>query len=75
MTIKLLTEHHLEFLRLKEAAQAPLSLLILKRHIVGNHMSQLILTLLILMDYPMHVSRIRIVLPILYFKGRQVEIS
>ena len=27
------------------------------------------------MDYPMHVDRIRMELPILYFKGSQVEIS
>ena len=41
MTVKLLTEHHLEFLRLKEAVQACLSLHMSKCHIVGNHMSQL----------------------------------
>ena len=40
MTIKLLTEHHLEFQSL-EAAQARLSLHLSKCHIVGNHMSQL----------------------------------
>ena len=39
MSVKLLTEHHLEFLRLKVDAQAPLSLLMSKPHIVGNHMS------------------------------------
>ena len=42
MTVKLLTEHHLECLRLKEAVQARLSLHMSKCHIVGNHMSQLI---------------------------------
>ena len=43
MTVKLLTEHHLEFLRLKKgAAQARLSLHLSKCHIVGNHMLQLI---------------------------------
>ena len=41
MTVKLLTEHHLEFLSLKEAAQARLSLHLSKCHIVGNHMSWL----------------------------------
>ena len=46
MTVKLLTEHHLEFLSLKEAAQACLSLHMSKCHIVGNHMSQLILLIL-----------------------------
>ena len=41
MRVKLLTEHYLEFLRLKEAGQARLSLHISKCHIVGNHMSRL----------------------------------
>ena len=36
-----LTEHHLEFLSLKEAAHARLSLHLSKCHIVGNHVSQL----------------------------------
>ena len=39
MSVKLLTEHHLEFLILKEAVQACLSLHLSKCHIVGNHMS------------------------------------
>ena len=42
MTVKLLTEHHLEFLSLKGVAQARLSLHLSKCHIVGNHMSRLI---------------------------------
>ena len=42
MTVKLLNEQHLEFLSLKEAAQAGLSLHLSKSHIVGNHMSRLI---------------------------------
>ena len=43
MTVMLLTEHHLEFLSLKEAVQALLtSLHLSKYHIVGNHMSRLI---------------------------------
>ena len=41
MTVKPLTEHDLEFLSLKEAAQAHLSLFMSKCHIVGNHMSRL----------------------------------
>ena len=41
MSGKLLTEHHLEFLSLKEAGQARLSLHLSKFHNVGNHMSQL----------------------------------
>ena len=41
MTVKLLIEHFLEFLSLKVAAQARLSLHLSKRHIVGNHMSRL----------------------------------
>ena len=39
MTIKLLTELHLESLNLKEAAQARLSLHLSKRHIVGTHIN------------------------------------
>ena len=42
MSVKLLTEYHLEFLSLKEAAQVRLSLYLSKFHIVGNHMSRLI---------------------------------
>ena len=38
MNINPLTENRLEFLSLKEAAQAPLSLFMTKCHIVGNHM-------------------------------------
>ena len=41
MSVKLLAEHYLEYLR-KEAAQALLSLHLSKCHIVGNHMSRLI---------------------------------
>ena len=50
-TVKLLTEHHLAFLSLHETAQARLSLHLSKRHIVGNHMSQLIFIL------PLHFPR------------------
>ena len=42
MAVKLLTEHHLEFLSLKETSQARLSLHLSKCHIVGNHMPRLI---------------------------------
>ena len=38
MIVKLLTEHHLEFLSLKEAAQARPSLHLSKCQIVGNLM-------------------------------------
>ena len=41
MIVKLLTEHHLQFLSLKGTAQARLSLHLPKYHIVGNHMSRL----------------------------------
>ena len=43
MSVKLLTEHYLEFLILKEgrAVQARLSLLVSKCNIVGKHMSRL----------------------------------
>ena len=40
MSVKLLTEHHLEFLSSKEAALAGLSLHLSKCHIVGNHVSR-----------------------------------
>ena len=39
MTVKLPTEQHLEFLSLKEAVQARLSLFMSKCEIVGNLMS------------------------------------
>ena len=39
MTVKLLTEQHLQFLSLKGASQARLYLHLSKFHIVGNHMS------------------------------------
>ena len=42
MSVKLLTEHHLEFLSLTEAAQACMSLHLSKCHFVGNHRSRLI---------------------------------
>ena len=41
MSVKQLTERHLEFLSLKVAAQACLSLHLSKCHIVGNHVSRL----------------------------------
>ena len=42
MSVKLLTEYHLEFLSLKgEATKACLSLHLSKCHVVGNHMSRL----------------------------------
>ena len=40
ITVKLLTEQHLEFLSLNEAAQARLSLHLSKCHIAGNHISR-----------------------------------
>ena len=42
MNIKLLTEHHLELLSLKEAVQVRVSIFMSHCHIVGNHMSWLI---------------------------------
>ena len=42
VTVKLMTGHHLEFLSLKEAVQARLSLHFSKCHIAGNHMTRLI---------------------------------
>ena len=41
MSVKLLTEHHLEFLILKKSVQPRLSLHLSKYHIFGNHMSRL----------------------------------
>ena len=43
MSVKLLTEHHLEFQGSKEAPQARLSLHLSKWHIVRKHMSRLLL--------------------------------
>ena len=42
MIVKLLTEHLLEFLSLKEAAEARLKLHLSKCQIVGNNMPRLI---------------------------------
>ena len=42
MNVKLLTEHHLEFLSLNDAAEARLSLHMSKCHIVRNLMPRLI---------------------------------
>ena len=42
MQVNLHTDHHLEFLSLKDTAQARLSLHLSKFHIVGKHVSQLI---------------------------------
>ena len=42
MSVKLLTEHHLEFLSLKGGLQTRLSLHLSKYHIVGNLMSWLV---------------------------------
>ena len=36
MSVKLLTEHHLEFVSFKDADQASPSIHLLKYHIVGN---------------------------------------
>ena len=41
MSVKLLTENYLEFLSLKGATQARLSLHMSKCHIVGNHVTWL----------------------------------
>ena len=44
MTHRLLTQHHLAFQSIKEAAQSRLSLHLSKCHSVGNHMSWFIYT-------------------------------
>ena len=43
MTVKLLPEHHLEFLSLKGAAHTCLSLHLSNCHIIGIHMPRLII--------------------------------
>ena len=40
MSVKLLTEHHLRFLALKEAEKVRLSLHLSKCHIIANHTSR-----------------------------------
>ena len=45
MIVKLLTEHHLEFLSLKEAAEVLRSLQMSKCHIIGNLMHWLIINI------------------------------
>ena len=42
MSVKLLTEHHLEFLSLKRGCTGSSESTLVKRHIVGNHMSRLL---------------------------------
>ena len=42
MTVKLLTEHHLEFLSLKGGCTSFSESTLVKYHIVGNHMPQLL---------------------------------
>ena len=61
MSVKLLTEHCLEFLSLKLAVQAHVSLHMSNRHIVGNHMSRLIYVLMHptgLLSYLLQVNQI-----------------
>ena len=41
MTVKLLTEHHLEFLSLKGGRTGSSESTLVKHHLVGNHMSRL----------------------------------
>ena len=53
-----LTEHHLEFLSLKEAAKARLSLHLSKCHIFGNHLSRLNNAVLLFMLRSTHMRRI-----------------
>ena len=45
MSVKLLTEHHLEFLNLKGSYTGSSESTLVKCHIIGNHMSQLKLCL------------------------------
>ena len=61
MSVKLLTDHHLEFLRLKEATKVCLSLHLSKFHIVGNHMSGLICTSLLPQFFSMLTCSIPVV--------------
>ena len=60
-----MTEHHLEFLSLKRAAQARLSLRMSKCHIVGNLTSRLIYMGVKknrLIEYPQHMIWLRIII-------------
>ena len=43
MSVKLLTEHHLKFLSLKGGYTGSSESTLVKYHIVGNHMSRLII--------------------------------
>ena len=56
MTVKLQSAQHLEFLYLKEPAQACLSLHLSDCYIVGNHMSRLKYQLLIQNMIPVHLT-------------------
>ena len=51
MNFKLLAEHCLEFLSLKAAAEARLSLHMSKCHIVGNHMLRLIICIIFVFGF------------------------
>ena len=56
MIVKLLTEHHLEFLSLKEEAQTRLSLHLSKCQIVGNLMPRLNYTFELMLNVQKHFS-------------------
>ena len=58
MIVKLLTEHHLEFLGVKKAAEARWSLHMSKCHIVGNLIYWLILSVNITDDYWLGKSKV-----------------
>ena len=72
MSVKLLTEHHLEFLSLKETAQARLSLHLSKCHIVGNHMSRLNYSLskLVFLHFSQY-EQVSLISQTLFFSDRQ----
>ena len=58
MIVKLLTEHHLEFLSLKKAAEARPSLHMSKYHIVGNLMQWL--KFIVTINFPAKCSDIAV---------------
>ena len=51
MIVKLMTEHHLQFLSLKGGAQARLSLHMSKCNIIGNYISRLNYVAFLLLFY------------------------
>ena len=73
MIVKLLTEHHLEFLSLKEAAEARPSLHLSKCQIVGNLMSRLLSYLQSLKKKKMRSATTSDTMADLMYKGKSAR--